>query len=433
MAAIWSTQRKYQIWLEIEAHAFDAMSEIGLIPAEQANALWNARNHAFDTGRMAKLEAITQHETAAFLAYLADLIGEEANRFVHFGMTSSDVLDTCFNLQLAQSSDLLLSGLENLANAFRVRAFEHKHVICVGRSHGVHGEPTTFGLKLAQAYAETCRNLDRLQRAKQEISTGQISGAMGTFANVDPSVEAHVCRELGLRPEQISTQVIPRDRHAAFFSTLSVVASSIERFAVEIRHLQRSEVLEVEERFHAGQIGSSAMPHKRNPILSENVTGLARLVRGLASPALENVALWHERDMSHSSVERVAAPQAVTILDFAIARLTGIVRNMIVRADNQKRNLEQFGGLVASEQVLLALVERGLPRFKAYEIVQRNAAKAWQTGEEFSELLAADSAVFDLINAQELTALLNPEQHLQHVDTIFERVFGDRPGPDVEG
>ncbi|CAM9605963.1 unnamed protein product [Phaeothamnion confervicola] len=422
MVAIWEPESKFRIWFEIEAHACDAMAELGIIPREAAKAVWE--RGAYEVDRIDEIERETKHDVIAFLTNLAEHVGPEA-RFVHQGMTSSDVLDTCLAVQLKRASDILLADIEALLVALKRRALEHKDTICIGRSHGIHAEPTTFGLKMAQAYAEMKRNSERLEAARKEIATCAISGAVGTFANIDPWVEAHVAAAMGLTVEPISTQVIPRDRHAQFFATLGVIASSIERIATEIRHLQRTEVLEAEEFFSEGQKGSSAMPHKRNPVLSENLTGLARMVRSYALPAMENVALWHERDISHSSVERMIAPDATITLDFALARLTGMIDRLIVYPGNMKKNLDRLGGLVHSQRVLLALTQGGVSREDAYEIVQRHAMKVWREGGDFLALLKADKQVTKAVSAKQLAELFDLAYHTKHVDRIFSRVFGD--------
>jgi len=422
MVAIWKPEAKFRIWFEIEAHACDAMAELGVIPREAAQAVWE--RGAFEVDRIDEIERETKHDVIAFLTNLAEHVGPEA-RFVHQGMTSSDVLDTCLAVQLKRASDILLADIEQLLTALKRRAYEHKDTVCIGRSHGIHAEPTTFGLKMAQAYAEMQRNQTRLDAARKEIATCAISGAVGTFANIDPWVEAHVASALGLTVEPISTQVIPRDRHAQFFATLGVIASSIERIATEIRHLQRTEVLEAEEFFSEGQKGSSAMPHKRNPVLSENLTGLARMVRSYALPAMENVALWHERDISHSSVERMIAPDATITLDFALARLTGMIDKLIVYPENMQKNLDRLGGLVHSQRILLALTQGGVSREDAYEIVQRHAMKVWRDGGDFLALLKADKQVTKAVSAKQLSELFDLGYHTKHVDTIFRRVFGD--------
>ena len=420
MTALWEAESRFSIWLEIETHAMDAMVKLSIVPADAAEAV-RARG-GFDVARIDEIEREVKHDVIAFLTSLAEHVGPEA-RFVHQGMTSSDVLDTCLNVQLVRAADILLTDMEALLAALKKRAFEHKMSACIGRSHGIHAEPTTFGLKLAQAYAEFDRNKSRLQAARAEIATCAISGAVGTFANIDPSVEAHVAEQMGLEAEPVSTQVIPRDRHAMFFATLGVIASSIERLAVEVRHLQRTEVLEAEEYFSEGQKGSSAMPHKRNPVLTENLTGLARLVRGMALPAMENVALWHERDISHSSVERMIGPDATITLDFALARLTGVIENLVVYPDRMQANLDRLGGLVHSQRVLLALTQAGISREDAYRLVQRNAMPVWRGEGQFLDLLKADAEV--TLDDAALEALFDIGYHFKHVDTIFARVFGE--------
>ncbi|MEM1362804.1 MAG: adenylosuccinate lyase [Pseudomonadota bacterium] len=424
MVAIWSSKTKFRIWYEIEAHACDALAKLGVIPAENAAAVWKAKDLPFDIDRIDEIERETKHDVIAFLTHLAEIIGEEEARFVHQGMTSSDVLDTTFNIQLHRASDILIADLEALLEALKRRAFEHKETVRIGRSHGIHAEPTTMGLTFARFYAEMDRNLTRLRAARSEISTGAISGAVGTFANVDPAVEAHVCEQLGLRPEPISTQVIPRDRHAMFFATLGVIASSVENIATEIRHMQRTEVLEAEEFFSKGQKGSSAMPHKRNPVLTENLTGLARLVRGMALPAMENVTLWHERDISHSSVERNIGPDATVTLDFALARLTGVVDKLVVYPDNMIANMNKFRGLIHSQRVLLALTQAGLSREDAYHLVQRNAMKVWEEDKDFQTELLADPEVMKVLTPEEIAEKFDLGYHTKHVDAIFARVFG---------
>ncbi len=424
MVAIWSPETKFRIWYEIEAHACDAMADLGVIPKESAAAVWKAAKVDFDVARIDEIEAVTKHDVIAFLTHLAEIIGPDEARFVHQGMTSSDVLDTCFNVQLVRAADLLIRDVEDLMAALKRRAEEHKFTICIGRSHGIHAEPVTFGLKMAQAYAEMARNLDRLQAARHEVATCAISGAVGTFANIDPAVEAHVAAKMGLEAEPVSTQVIPRDRHAMFFSVLGVVASSIERISTEIRHLQRTEVLEAEEYFSPGQKGSSAMPHKRNPVLTENLTGLARLVRMAVVPALENVALWHERDISHSSVERNIGPDATVTLDFALARLTQVIDKLVVYPENMMNNLNKFRGLVHSQRVLLALTQKGISREDAYRLVQRNAMKVWEEGKDFLEELKADPEVTAALGTAEIEEKFDLGYHTKHVDTIFRRVFG---------
>ena len=421
MAEIWATDTRYGIWLEIETLACEALADIGTIPAEVPAAL-RAKGR-WDADRVADIERETRHDVIAFLTNVAEFVGPEA-RFVHQGLTSSDVLDTCLSVQLTRAIDLLLADVDGLLAALGRRAIEHKHTPCVGRSHGVHAEPTTFGLKLAGHHAAFARNRARLVAARAEVATCAISGAVGTFANIDPRVEAHVAAKLGLTPEPVSTQVIPRDRHAMLFATRGVLASSIENLAVEIRHLQRTEVREAEEAFARGQKGSSAMPHKRNPVLTENLTGLARYVRGLVTPALENVALWHERDISHSSVERIAAPDATIALDFALHRLAGVVENLVVYPDAMRRNLEALGGLTQSEGVLLALTRTGLSREDAYALVQRHAMAAWDDRGSFRARLAADPEIADRITAHEMERLFDLTHHTRHVDTVFARVFG---------
>jgi adenylosuccinate lyase len=423
MAAIWTPETRFRIWFEIEAHAADAMAELGLIPKTAAKKIWEKSQAAqFDTARIDEIEREVKHDVVAFLTHLAELVGPEA-RFVHQGMTSSDVLDTCFNVQLVRAADLLIADVEALNVALERRAREHKLTPTIGRSHGIHAEPTTFGLKLAVAYAEFARAKERLVAARKEVATCAISGAVGTFAQVDPRVEAHVAKAMGLAVEPISTQIIPRDRHAMYFATLGVVAASCERLATEIRHLQRTEVLEAEEFFSAGQKGSSAMPHKRNPVLSENIVGLARMVRSYVTPALENVTLWHERDISHSSVERMIGPDATVTLDFALARLTGIVDKLIVYPDNMQKNLNRLGGLVHSQRVLLALTQKGVAREDAYRLVQRNAMKAWAGDGDFLALLRADAEVRKHLSDAELAANFDLDFHFAQVDTIFRRVF----------
>ena len=425
MADIWSPQTRFRIWFEIEAHALDAMAELGLVPKQAAAKVWErGRNAVFDVARIDAIEREVKHDVIAFLTHLAEIVGPEA-RFVHQGMTSSDVLDTCFNVQLTRAADLLLADLAALLEALKRRAFEHKLTPTIGRSHGIHAEPTTFGLKLAFAYAEFERAVGRLQAAREDVATCAISGAVGTFANVDPRVEEHVARAMGLKPEPVSTQVVPRDRHAMYFATLAVVAASVERLATEIRHLQRTEVLEAEEYFAPGQKGSSAMPHKRNPVLTENLTGLARMVRAYSVPALENVALWHERDISHSSVERMIGPDATVTLDFALARLTGVVEKLVVHPENMRRNLDRLGGLIHSQRVLLALTAAGLSREEAYRLVQRNAAKVWEAGADFLTELLADPDVKAALPEATIRDQFDLGYHLKHVDTIFRRVFGE--------
>ena len=419
MTALWEAESRFSIWLEIETHAMDAMVNLGIVPADAAKAVHE--RGGFDVDRIDEIEREVKHDVIAFLTSLSEHVGPEA-RFVHQGMTSSDVLDTCFNVQLVRAADILLADMDALLAAIKKRAFEHKMTPTIGRSHGIHAEPTTFGLKLAQAYAEFDRNRARLVAAREEIATCAISGAVGTFANIDPSVELHVADKMGLVAEPVSTQVIPRDRHAMFFATLGVVASSIERLATEVRHLQRTEVLEAEEYFSEGQKGSSAMPHKRNPVLTENLTGLARLVRGMALPAMENVALWHERDISHSSVERMIGPDATITLDFALMRLTNVIENLLIYPERMQANLDKLGGLVHSQRVLLALTQAGVSREDAYRLVQRNAMPVWRGEGQFLELLKADEEV--VLSDADLEALFDLSYHFKHVDTIFDRVFG---------
>ena len=425
MVAVWSEEAKHRIWFEIEAHAGDAMADLGLIPRENAAAVWRARDARFDPHRIAEIERETRHDVIAFLTHLGEIVGPEEARFVHQGMTSSDVLDTALAVQLTRATDILLADLDGLLAALRRRAEEHKLTPTVGRSHGIHAEPTTFGLKLARFHAEFARGRRRLEAAREEIAVGAISGAVGTYASVDPAVEAHVCERMGLRPETVSSQVIPRDRHAAYFAALGVVAASVENLATEIRHLQRTEVLEAEERFAVGQKGSSAMPHKRNPILSENLTGLARLVRMAVVPALENVALWHERDISHSSVERVIGPDATITLDFALHRLAGVVDGLVVHPDRMAETLDRLRGLVHSQGVLLALTQAGMSREDAYARVQAAAMRVWDEGVSFRESLLADEAVRGALGEAGVDACLDPARHMRHVGTIFARVFGD--------
>jgi adenylosuccinate lyase len=424
MAAIWSPETRFRIWFEIEAHAADAMAELGLIPKQAAKTIWDkGRNASFDVARIDAIEAEVKHDVIAFLTHLAEIVGPEA-RFVHQGMTSSDVLDTCLNVQLVRAADLLIADIDKLLAALKRRAFEHKLTPTIGRSHGIHAEPTTFGLKLAFAYAEFARARARLDAARKEVAHCAISGAVGTFANVDPRVEAHVAKAMGLKVEPISTQVIPRDRHAMYFATLGVVAASVERLATEIRHLQRTEVLEAEEYFSEGQKGSSAMPHKRNPVLTENLSGLARMVRAYVTPALENVVLWHERDISHSSVERMIGPDATVTLDFALARLASVVDKLVVHPDNMRKNLDRLGGLVHSQRVLIALTQKGVSREDAYRLVQRNAMKVWAGEGDFRSLLSADPDVRSKLSDAELAENFDLGYHIKHVDTIFQRVFG---------
>ena len=427
MVKIWEPENRFRIWFEIEAHATDALAQIGVVPASAAQALWTwwATNPVIDVAAIDAIEAVTKHDVIAFLTWVAEQVGDEA-RFMHQGMTSSDVLDTCLAVQLTQATDLLLADMDALLAAIKTRAMEHKFTPTIGRSHGIHAEPITFGMKLAQAYAEFARGRARLVAARAEIATCAISGAVGTFANIDPKVEAHVAAKLGLAVEPVSTQVIPRDRHAMYFATLGVIASSIERLATEVRHLQRTEVLEAEEYFAPGQKGSSAMPHKRNPILTENLTGLARMVRGYVTPALENVALWHERDISHSSVERYIGPDATITLDFALCRLTGVIDKLLIYPDRMQKNLDRMGGLVHSQRVLLALTQAGISREDSYRIVQRNAMKVWESdgAESLMELLKADPDVTAKMTASEIEDRFNLDYHFKHIDTIFDRVFG---------
>jgi adenylosuccinate lyase len=425
MAAIWDPQTRFRIWFEIEAHATDALAALGVVPKEAAAALWaKGKNAVFDVERIDEIEREVKHDVIAFLTHLAEIVGPEA-RFVHQGMTSSDVLDTCLNVQLVRAADLLIAGVDKVRAALKRRAFEYKMTPTVGRSHGIHAEPTTFGLKLAYAFAEFSRARARLEAARKEVATCAISGAVGTFAQIDPAVEAHVAKAMGLTVEPVSTQVIPRDRHAMYFATLGVVASSIERLATEIRHLQRTEVAEAEEYFSPGQKGSSSMPHKRNPVLSENLTGLARMVRAYVTPALENVALWHERDISHSSVERMIGPDATVTLDFALHRLAGLIDRLVVYPENMQRNLDRLGGLIHSQRVLLALTQKGAPREDAYRLVQRNAMKVWHGGGDLLEHVKADPEVRKYLSDAELAENFDLGYHLKGVDTIFKRVFGE--------
>jgi adenylosuccinate lyase len=424
MAAIWSPETRFRIWFDIEAHAAEAMAELGAIPKEAAEKIWEkGKNAKFDVARIDAIEAEVKHDVIAFLTHVSEIVGPEA-RYMHSGMTSSDVLDTCFNVQLTRAADILLKDLDNLLAALKKRAFEHKMTPTVGRSHGIHAEPVTFGLKLAVAYAEFDRAKARLVAARKEVATCAISGAVGTFAQVDPRVEAHVAKAMGLTVEPISTQVIPRDRHAMFFATLGVIASSMERLAVEIRHLQRTEVLEAEEFFSEKQKGSSAMPHKRNPVLSENITGLARMVRAYALPAMENVALWHERDISHSSVERMIGPDATVTLDFALNRLTGLIDKLLVYPANMQKNMDRLGGLIHSQRILIALTQKGVSREDAYRLVQKNAMKVWAGDGDLLTHLKADAEVTAKLSPKELEANFDLGYHHKHVDTIFKRVFG---------
>jgi adenylosuccinate lyase len=424
MVSIWSPETKFRIWFEIEAHATDALAELGVVPKEAAAKVWEkAKDAKFDVARIDAIEAEVKHDVIAFLTHLSEIVGPEA-RFVHQGMTSSDVLDTCLNVQLMRAADILIADVDALLAAIKKRAFEYKMTPTIGRSHGIHAEPTTFGVKLATYYAEFARSRARLVTARAEIATCAISGAVGTFANIDPRVEEHVARAMGLQVEPVSTQVIPRDRHAAFFAALGVVASSLERLAIEIRHLQRTEVLEAEEYFSPGQKGSSAMPHKRNPVLTENVTGLARMVRSAVIPALENVALWHERDISHSSVERYIGPDATITLDFALARMTGVVEKLVVYPERMQKNLDATHGLVHSQRVLLALTQAGLAREDSYRLVQKNAMRAWNGEGNLLDLLKADPDVSKALGNDKLEAMFDLGYHLKAVDTIFQRVFG---------
>ena len=424
MVKLWSQEAKFKIWFEIEAHACDAMANLGLIPRENAAAIWKAKDVDFDIDRINEIEATTKHDVLAFLTHLAEHIGSEEARFVHQGMTSSDVLDTCLSVQLVKASDLLINDINQLLAALKRRALEHKMTIRIGRSHGIHAEPTTMGLTFARFYAEMDRNLKRMKAAKKEISTGALSGAVGTFANLDPAVEEYVCEKLNLFPETISTQIIPRDRHAAFFSTLGIIASSIENIATEIRHMQRTEVLEAEEFFSAGQKGSSAMPHKRNPVLTENLTGLARLIRMSVIPALENVTLWHERDISHSSVERNIAPDTTINLDFALHRLTSVIDKLVIYPDNMLKNMNKFRGLVMSQRVLLALTQAGASREDAYKMVQRNAMKVWEQNEDFQVELLSDKEVRSFLTEEDIRKKFDLGYHTKNVEKIFQRVFG---------
>ncbi|WP_375456078.1 adenylosuccinate lyase [uncultured Methylobacterium sp.] len=424
MTAIWSPETRFRIWFEIEAHATTALAEIGVVPKAAADMIWaKGRDAVFDVARIDAIEAVTKHDVIAFLTHLAEIVGPEA-RFVHQGMTSSDVLDTCLNVQLVRAADILIADIDALLAALKRRALEHKWTPTIGRSHGIHAEPVTFGLKLAQAYAEFARARGRLVLAREEVATCAISGAVGTFANIDPRVEDYVAQQMGLTPEPVSTQVVPRDRHAMFFATLAVIASSLERLSIEVRHLQRTEVLEAEEFFSEGQKGSSAMPHKRNPVLTENITGLARMVRAYALPAMENVALWHERDISHSSVERMIGPDATITLDFALARMTGVIDKLLVYPAAMQKNLDRLGGLVHSQRVLLALTQAGVSRDDAYRLVQRNAMPVWRGEGDFLQLLKADADVAAALTPEQIEACFDLGYHFKHVDTIFARVFG---------
>ena len=423
MVSIWSSAAKFRIWFEIEAHACDAQAKLGVIPQANADAVWKAKNIDFKVERINEIEAVTKHDVIAFLTHLSEIVGSDEARFVHQGMTSSDVLDTAFNVQLTQASDILIADIIELLTALKRRAFEHKDTIRIGRSHAIHAEPITMGLTFARFYAEMNRNLSRMRAARAEIATGAISGAVGTFANIDPAVETHVCEKLGLVPEPISTQVIPRDRHAAFFSTLGVIASSIENISIEIRHMQRTEVLEAEEFFSKGQKGSSAMPHKRNPVLTENLTGLSRLVRMCVVPAMENVALWHERDISHSSVERNIGPDATVTLDFALSRLTNVIDKLVVYPENMIANINKFKGLIHSQRVLLALTQKGVSREDSYRLVQQNAMRVWEQGADFLTELKADPDVLKVMTVEEIEDKFDFEYHTKHVGTIFDRIF----------
>jgi adenylosuccinate lyase len=425
MASIWEPQTRFKIWFEIEAHAADALAELGVIPKEAAKTIWaKAKDATFDVARIDEIERETKHDVIAFLTHLAEIVGPEA-RFVHQGMTSSDVLDTCLNVQLTRAADLLVADIDKVLAALKRRAFEHKMTPTIGRSHGIHAEPVTFGLKLAYAYAEFSRARERLVAARKEVATCAISGAVGTFAQIDPRVEEHVAKAMGLTPEPVSTQVIPRDRHAMYFATLGVIASSVERLATEIRHLQRTEVLEAEEFFSEGQKGSSAMPHKRNPVLSENLTGLSRMVRAYALPAMENVVLWHERDISHSSAERMIGPDATVTLDFALIRLAGLIDKLLIYPQNMQKNLDRLGGLVHSQRLLIALTQKGASREDAYRFVQRNAMPVWRGEGDFQTLLKQDPDVKKFLNDAEIEEQFDLGYHFKHVDTIFKRVFGE--------
>ena len=423
MVKVWSDQTKFKIWYEIEAYACEAQAKLGVIPQETVESVWSLKDHIFDTKKINLIEKTTKHDVIAFLTYLSEFIGEHS-RFVHQGMTSSDILDTCLNIQLVKASDILINDMDELLAVLKEKAIKHKQTLCIGRSHAVHAEPMTFGLKMAQAYAEMERNRVRLISARTEICVGAISGAVGTYANIEPSIEEYVCNALGLKPETVSTQIIPRDRHAMFFATLGVIGASIDRIATEIRHLQRTEVLEVEEYFSKGQKGSSAMPHKRNPVLTENLSGLSRLVRMSVAPAMENVVLWHERDISHSSVERNIAPDTTVTLDFALHRLKGVIENLVVYPENMYNNLNKFNGLIHSQRVLLALTQKGISREDSYEIVQSNAMKVWNDGADFFNELKNDSRVSEALTMEELEENFDLSYHLKHVDTIFTRVFG---------
>ncbi len=423
MSNIWEPENRFRIWFEIEAHACDAQVQLGIIPKKSASAIWEKGR--WEIARIDEIEKETKHDVIAFLTNVAEHVGEDA-RFIHQGMTSSDVLDTCLSVQLSQAADILIDDTQKLLTALKTRALEHKETICIGRSHAIHAEPTTFGLKLASHYAEFERDLGRLKAARNEIASIAISGAVGTFANIDPFVEKYVAEKMGLTPEPVSTQIIPRDRHAMFFATLGIVSSSLERLAIEIRHLQRTELREVEEFFAPGQKGSSAMPHKRNPVLTENITGLARIVRSAVAPAMENIALWHERDISHSSVERVIGPDTTVALDFSLARMTGVIEKLIVYPKMMKKNLEALGGLVFSQRVLLALTQLGMSREDAYETVQKNAMKVWKDGTSFLTQLQKDKQIRKLIAAKDLAALFDLKYHTKNINQIFERVFNTK-------
>ncbi|MDT2084333.1 MAG: adenylosuccinate lyase [Planktomarina sp.] len=423
MVSIWSSAAKFRIWYEIEAHACDAQAKLGVIPQANADAVWKAKDIDFDVERINEIEAVTKHDVIAFLTHLSEIVGSDEARFVHQGMTSSDVLDTAFNVQLTKAADILITDIIKLLAALKRRAFEHKDTIRIGRSHAIHAEPITMGLTFARFYAEMDRNLSRMRAARAEIATGAISGAVGTFANIDPAVETHVCEKLGLVPEPISTQIIPRDRHAAFFATLGVIASSIENISIEIRHMQRTEVLEAEEFFSKGQKGSSAMPHKRNPVLTENLTGLSRLVRMCVIPAMENVALWHERDISHSSVERNIGPDATITLDFALFRLTSVIDKLVIYPENMIANMNKFKGLIHSQRVLLALTQKGVSREDSYNLVQQNAMRVWEQGADFLTELKADPEVLKVMTVEEIENKFDLEYHTKHVGTIFKRIF----------
>jgi adenylosuccinate lyase len=424
MAAIWSPENKYRIWFEIEAHATDKLAELGVVPEAAAKAVWKAKDKTFDADRIDEIEAEVKHDVIAFLTHLAELVGDDA-RYVHQGLTSSDVLDTCLAVQMRDAADILIAGVDRVMAALKTRAMEHKFTACIGRSHGIHAEPTTMGLKFARFYAEFARNRARLVAARDEIATCAISGAIGTFANVDPSVEAHVAEKMGLSVEPISTQVIPRDRHANYFAVLGLIASAIENIAIEVRHLQRSEVREAQEYFSKGQKGSSAMPHKRNPILTENLTGQARLVRMAVIPAMENIALWHERDISHSSVERGIGPDTTVHLDFALHRTAGMIEKLVVNEDRCRENLEAYGGIHNSQRILLALTQAGASREDGYRLVQRNGMKTWDEGGRLMDHLKADADVKGFLSDGQIEACFDEAYHLKHVDTIFARVFGE--------